>query len=91
MASIFAGIAGLAFNFNFFSLTPLYITILLMFFPFCLAMAMMAFMVSTLAPTTKAANASSYAVVLLAIVVESFVADNNILSLLFTDNASALI
>ncbi len=54
-------------------------------------MAMMAFMVSTLAPTTKAANASSYAVVLLAIVVESFVADNNILSLLFTDNASALI
>lgn len=54
-------------------------------------MAMMAFMISTLAPTTKAANASSYGVVLLAIVVESFVADNNILSLLFTDNASALI
>lgn len=62
-----------------------------MFFPFCLAMSMMGFMISTLAPTAKAANASSYGIVLLAIVVESFVADNNILSLLFTDNASSLV
>lgn len=54
-------------------------------------MSMMGFMISTLAPTAKAANASSYGIVLLAIVVESFVADNNILSLLFTDNASSLV
>ena len=56
-----------------------------------MAMAMMGFMISTLTPTTKAANAVSYGIVLLAIVVESFTADNNILSLLFTEDASALV
>ncbi len=54
-------------------------------------MSFFAFMIASLAPTAKAANASSYGIVLLAIVVESFMADNNILSLLFTEDASSLI
>jgi len=52
---------------------------------------MIAFFVSTLAPTLKAANASSYGIVLLAIVVESFVADNNILTFIFTNDPSILV
>ena len=84
-------LAGLAFGFGFFTDTPFYIIIFLMFFPFCIAMSMMSFMISTIAPTTKAANASSYGIVLLAIVVESFTADNNILTLLFSTDASALV
>jgi hypothetical protein len=91
MASASSFLAGLAFGFGFFSETPAYIIIFFMFFPFCMAMSMMGFMISTIAPTTKAANASSYAIVLLAIVVESFTADNNILSLLFTTDASLLV
>jgi len=62
-----------------------------MLFPFTLALSMMAFMVSTLAPTVKAANASSYAIVLLAIVIESFVSDNNLLTFIFTTDASTLV
>lgn len=52
---------------------------------------MMGFMISTIASSAKAANASSYSIVLLAIVVQSFVSDNNILSLLFTDDAGTLV
>ena len=84
-------IAGLAFGFDFFKQTPFYINSLFLFFPFCLAMASMGFLVSTIAPNTKAANASSYGIVLLAIVIQSFVSDNNILSLLFTTDASTLV
>lgn len=64
---------------------------LFVFFPFCFAMSMMAFMISTIASSAKSANASSYGIVLLAIVVQSFVSDNNILSLLFTDDAGSLV
>lgn len=52
---------------------------------------MISFFVSTLAPTLKAANASSYAIVLLAIVVQSFTSDNNILSFIFTTDPSAIV
>jgi len=52
---------------------------------------MLAFFLSTLAPTVKAANATSYAIVLLAIVVQSFVSDNNLLTFLFTTDASSLV
>jgi hypothetical protein len=52
---------------------------------------MLAFFLSTLAPTVKAANATSYAIVLLAIVVQSFVSDNNLLTFLFTTDASAVV
>jgi hypothetical protein len=54
-------------------------------------MAMFGFMLSTIAPTAKAANASSYGIVLLAIVIQSFTSDNNIVALLFTDDASAIV
>lgn len=52
---------------------------------------MISFFISTLAPTLKAANASSYAIVLLAIVVQSFVSDNNILTFIFSTDPSAVI
>lgn len=69
IASVSSFLAGLAYSFGFFTDTPAYIIILLMFFPFCLAMSMMGFLISTLTPTAKAANAVSYGIVLLAIVV----------------------
>lgn len=52
---------------------------------------MMSFFLSTLSPTLKAANAISYGIVLFAIVVESFVANNNLLIFLFSDDVSTLI
>lgn len=52
---------------------------------------MLAFFLSTLAPTVKAANATSYAIVLLAIVVQSFTSDNNLLTFIFTTEPSALV
>jgi hypothetical protein len=54
-------------------------------------MQMLSFFLSTLSPTLKAANAISYGIVLFAIVVESFVANNNLLTFLFTDDASGLV
>ena len=54
-------------------------------------MSMMGFMIATIAPTTKAANASSYGIVLLAIVIESFTSDNNVLIMLFATDASTLV
>ena len=84
-------LAGYAFGFNFFHQTPAYIIMFFLFFPFAFSMAMFGFMISTLAPTTNAANASSYAIVLLAIVVQSFVSDNNVVSLIFTDDASSIV
>lgn len=62
-----------------------------MFFPFNLALSMIGFFVSTLAANSKASNTASYAIVLLAIVVQSFVSDNNILSFIFTTNANSLV
>lgn len=52
---------------------------------------MMSFFLATLSPTLKAANAISYGIVLFAIVVESFVANNNLLVFLFSDDPGALI
>ncbi len=69
ISSLSTYFAGLAFGFLFFKDTPAYITILFLFFPFNLAMQMMSFFLSTLAPTLKAANAISYGIVLFAIVV----------------------
>lgn len=60
-------------------------------YPFILAMQMMSFFLSTLSPTLKAANAISYGIVLFAIVVESFVSNNNLLVFLFTDDTSPLV
>lgn len=54
-------------------------------------MQMMSFFLSTLSPTLKAANAISYGIVLFAIVVESFAANNNLLSFLFVDDPGALV
>jgi hypothetical protein len=52
---------------------------------------MFSFFLSTLAPTLKAANAVSYGIVLFAIVVESFVSDNNLLKFLFASDPSPLV
>ena len=60
-------------------------------FPFTLAMQMFSFFLSTLSPTLKAANAISYGIVLFAIVVESFVSDNNLLKFVFSEDVSTLI
>ena len=84
-------LAGLAFGFEFFKNTPAYIIIIFVFYPFTLAMQMMSFFLATLSPTLKAANAISYGIVLFAIVVESFVANNNLLVFLFSDDPGSLI
>lgn len=91
ITSVSTYLAGLAFGFGFFSQTPAYIIIIFLFFPFTLAMQMLSFFLSTLSPTLKAANAISYGIVLFAIVVESFVANNNLLVFLFADDAGPLI
>lgn len=52
---------------------------------------MFSFFLSTLAPSLKAANAVSYGIVLFAIVVESFVSDNNLLKFLFSSDITPLI
>jgi hypothetical protein len=91
ICSITSFLAGLAFGFGFFTETPFYIIIFLVFFPFNLALSMIAFFISTLAPDSKSSNTASYAIVLLAIVIESFVADNNLLTFIFTTNASTLV
>lgn len=62
-----------------------------LFIPFTLAMQMFSFFLSTLAPSLKAANAVSYGIVLFAIVVESFVSDNNLLKFLFSTDHTALV
>ena len=91
VASISTFLAGLAFGFGFFHDTPFYIVIFFLMYPFILAMQMMSFFLSTLSPTLKAANAISYGIVLFAIVVESFVSNNNLLVFLFTDDTSPLV
>jgi len=91
ITSISTFFAGFAFGFGFFRETPAYIIIIFLFYPFTLAMQMLSFFLSTLSPTLKAANAISYGIVLFAIVVESFVANNNLLVFLFADDVSILI
>lgn len=91
ICSIASYLAGLSFGFGFFTDTPFYIIILMLLFPFNLALAMIGFLVATLAPNAKASNTASYAIVLLAIVVQSFVSDNNLLTFIFTTNASSLV
>lgn len=91
ISSISTYLAGLAFGFGFFKDTPFYIIIFFLMYPFTLAMQMMSFFLSTLSPTLKAANAISYGIVLFAIVVESFVSNNNLLVFLFSDDTTSLI
>jgi len=91
ICSVSSFVAGFAFGFGFFTQTPFYIIIFLLFFPFCMAIQSLGFFLSTLSPTIKASNAVSYGVVLLAIVIESFVSDNNLLTFLFSTNATVLI
>lgn len=54
-------------------------------------MQMFSFWLSTLAPSLKAANAVSYGIVLFAIVVQSFVSDNNLLKFIFSEDTTTLI
>lgn len=60
-------------------------------FPFCMALQLLSYFLSTLAPNLKAANSISYGLVLFAIVVESFVANDALLMFIFDDDATALI
>ena len=83
--------AGIAFGFGFFKETPLYIVIFFMMYPFTLAMQTFAYFISAIAPTLKASNTASYAIMLFAIVIESFVSDNMLLTFLFTEDASSLV
>lgn len=91
VGSIATLIAGLIFGFGFFTDTNAGFILLALFIPFTLAMQMFSFFLSTLAPTLKAANAVSYGIVLFAIVVESFVSDNNLLKFLFATDPSPLV
>jgi hypothetical protein len=91
ICSISCFLAGYSFGFGFFTQTPFYIIIFLLLFPFNLALSMIGFLVATIASNSKASNTASYAIVLLAIVVESFVSDNNLLTFIFTTNASTLV
>jgi len=91
LASVSTFLAGFAFGFDFFHQTPAYILIFFLFLPFSFSMAMFGFMVATLAPTAKAANASSYSIVLLAIIIQSFTSDNNVVALIFSDDAGGTV
>ena len=84
-------VAGRVFGFGFFAQTEFPIIIFFLMYPFTLSMQMLAFFLSTLSPTLKAANAISYGVVLFAIVVESFVSNNNLLIFIFTDDPNSLV
>jgi hypothetical protein len=83
--------AGYAFGFGFFTETPFYIIIFFMMYPFTLSMQMLAYFISTVAPTLKTSNTISYGIMLFAIVIESFVSDNMLLTFLFTEDASNLV
>ena len=84
IVSVSTYLAGLAFGFLFFRDTPFYIVIFFLMYPFTLAMQMLAYFISALAPTLKASNTASYALMLFAIVIEAFVSDNTLLTFLFT-------
>ena len=83
-------VAGLCFGFLFFKDTNFLIVILIMF-PFTLAMQMVSYFISVLSPNLKAANSISYGLVLFAIVVESFTTNNSLLDFIFQDNSSGLV
>lgn len=89
--SVSTYLAGLVFGFGFFVETPFYIIIFFLFFPFVLAMQLLSYLISTLAPNLKASNTASYAIMLFAIVVESFTSDNMLLTFLFTEDAGSVV
>lgn len=60
-------------------------------YPFTLSMQMLAYFISALAPTLKASNTVSYGIMLFAIVIESFVSDNMLLTFLFTEDANRIV
>lgn len=90
LSAISTLLAGLSFQFLFFKDTPFLIVILIMF-PFTLAMQMVSYFIATVSPHLKAANSISYGLVLFAVVVESFTTNNSLLDFIFQDEASALI
>ncbi len=91
VASVATYVSGVIFGFGFFTDTNAGYIIIALMIPFTLAMQMFSFFLSTLAPSLKAANAVSYGIVLFAIVVESFVSDNNLLKFLFSEDITPLI
>lgn len=60
-------------------------------YPFTLAMQMLAYFISALAPSLKASNTVSYGIMLFAIVVESFVSDNFLLTFLFSEDVNGIV
>lgn len=54
-------------------------------------MQMLAYFISTVSPSLKASNTISYGIMLFAIVIESFVSDNTLLTFLFTEDASNIV
>jgi len=83
--------AGSAFGFGFFLDTPFYVIIFLLMYPFTLAIQMLAYFISALAPSLKASNTVSYGIMLFAIVVESFVSDNMLLTFLFSEDVNNIV
>jgi hypothetical protein len=83
--------AGWVFGFGFFVDTPFYMIIFLLMYPFTLAIQMLAYFISALAPSLKASNTISYGIMLFAIVVESFVSDNFLLTFLFSEDVSPVV
>lgn len=91
VASLSTFLAGFSFGFGFFRETPFYIVVFFLFFPFVLAMQTLGYFLSTLTPTLKSSNTVSYAVMLFAIVVESFSSDNMLISFIFTEDAGSVV
>lgn len=52
---------------------------------------MLSYFISTLAPSLKASNTVSYALMLFAIVVESFSSDNTLITFIFTEDANTVV
>ena len=75
-------VSGLLCQFDFFLHTP-YLILLMLFGLFTLAMIALAFMMATLLTTTKAAYTTSYAFILLGLVLQLFLSDVTILYLFY--------
>ncbi len=74
--------SGYLFQFDFFKQTPL-LVIIMMFWPFNLAMFFLGFVIAVASPDLKSANSASYAFVLLAIVIQGFLNNHDIIAFIY--------
>lgn len=90
IASLATLASGLAFGFPFFIDTPFLIIVTLMF-SLSLSMQILSYFIATVVPNLKAANSISYGFVLFAIVVQTFLANADLLRLIFETDPSGLV